>query len=178
MTEHTIKIDAVQWHKPGDHPQVKAAGPTLYKRGMGGYISGMWPFATCWVELEKLPGKPKDVDDSLFTPMGVELTDTKTGETYYRRIWPFNMWKLKGEKLEEPITEDDPFYLDCMAVERAMWHRKEPYAPVPHGWLSPPATGGRVAVFPGDWVVMVADARLIMSDADYRKQYGTPQAAP
>ena len=38
-----LDIDAVQWFKDGDHPDVKLAGPTLYRRGSAAYIEGMWP---------------------------------------------------------------------------------------------------------------------------------------
>ena len=168
----TRTIEAIQWNKPGDHPQVVAAGPMMARRGQAGYISGMSPFMTCWVEVEPLKEKPPTPDGSLFTPILMELEHPDTKELYWRHIWPFAYWKFQGPTIESPIDSDDLFYKDCYLVEKGLWHRETAYPEwVPHGWLKPPAIGGRVVVYPSDWIIIGEDIRTIMSNDDAKKFY-------
>ena len=176
-----LDIDAVQWFKDGDHPDVKLAGPTLYRRGSAAYIEGMWPLASAWVEYEPLTVEPEKPQGGPFEPMVAEFEHKVTGEKYWRRswpfsrIWPFSFSEFNGEKIKQPIDTSDPFYQDCMMIESGMFDRRDPpQEHVPHGWLQPPATDGRLEVFPGDWIVMHGDVRQILSDADFIKTYGGP----
>ncbi len=168
----SIEVDAIQWTKDGDHPRVTPAGPTLCRRGDAAYISGMWPFASAWLEFEPLRERPELPKGGIFEPMVMEFQNA-AGERHWRRAWPFNFWKLKGNSEERPIEVTDDFYLDCMAFERAFGvaRGKEVVEAVPHGWLNPPASDGRKAVFPGDWIVTIGSTVTILSNDDMKARY-------
>jgi hypothetical protein len=167
----TISVEATQWFKDGDHPDVRCAGPRIKRRGEGYYISGMYPLANAWIEYERRRERPQ-IDKNtggIFAPMIAEF-QCKDGALYYRHIWPFSMWKFRGEQVESDIAEDDVLFQDAMMIENQFFARNnEPR--VPHGWLSPPAIDGRVVVYPGDWIVDINGKRHVLSDEEYKKLY-------
>jgi hypothetical protein len=170
----------VQWRRLGDHPDVYRAGPVLV-RSLGwklGYIGGIYPMASGWASLEKLRERPKDADGGFFSPMAAEF---RAG--YFRKFFPFSIWDIKSDgngarasKSVDPLPEDDEFLLDFLEMERAfnLPHYKPKDwdgAHLIHGWLLPAASDGRVAVYPGDWIVDVGGKRLILSDEEFRARY-------
>ncbi len=176
--ELSIKVKAVQWFKDGDHPNVKPAGPKLLKRGDYFYVEGMWPFAEFWMEIAELAERPKDVTDSILSPNAVEIEMKDKSRKYYRRVLPFNIWKVRGEKIHEEIDtpENRTLFEDYQMCAAAYLLRpgEEPRTFVPYGVISPPASDGRVAVFPGCWIVEVGNKVFILSDEDFKKQYPNP----
>jgi hypothetical protein len=173
----TIDIEAVQWFKDGDHPDVKLVGLNIYRRGGAAYISGleirdMFGF---WLEFEKQDVKPDDAGKGLFSPDGIIYNNTD-GSTYYRRLWPFNVFDFKGPKSETPVTEDDEFYKDYIAAYRLYKDDPEPLRP--YGRLSDPhAMGGFHNVFPGYWVIKIADRYQVMDDTKFKRTYPNLEAA-
>lgn len=58
--------------------------------------AGDWP--GCWLEVDKHDGEVpfEDRSPSFLQPLKVQLTNTKTGEVYWKKMLPFSEWKVKG----------------------------------------------------------------------------------
>lgn len=82
-----------------------------------------------WVSVEKFPGPvPVEKRSGVFDGY-IELTINSTGETYHRRVMPFQFWEVKGESVETiPATDD--LYIDYLVAsgwvtpESAEWKER------------------------------------------------------
>lgn len=162
-------VTAVQWCKPGDHPLVEAAGPKVYEQGGCYYISGMSTddrklSAHAWLS-EELKEKPTP---GAFSYGMQAVTEVGGSEVYYRLIYPFSMYDMKGPKSERPLDMTDP--LDKRRFED--WHTdlcrkaQRSVGVAPYGLLNPADRNGRVAVFPYDWIVTNPDGTVEIIDKD------------
>ena len=179
------QVEAVQWYKVGDHPNVTAAGPSLYRKGEAGYITGVQPHPTSWVQYEPMYEKPPEIEKiaGIFAPMIVQMNHPETGKTYWRKVWDFSMWKLSGDRKESPIEITDLFYQDCLLIEQMI--KRQKFEWVSYGWIHPEALKSdgfttRVVVYPGDWIVTpnpkIPQSTIIYSDEEFQREFEVAQA--
>lgn len=174
----SANVEAVQWFKDGDHPSVIAGADRLStKGGTVAYIENLWPMSTAWVtvkamtlnEMEALK-KSDTANFGFFPTYSYEFTNTETGQKYYRKAYPFNFWNFKGEKQTVPRDELNQLFEDCLMIEAAMHGRKTTdYSR--YGLMTPPDCNGRLAVFPGNWIVKADGKTEILEDAQFRERY-------
>lgn len=169
----SFEANAVQWFKDGDHKDVRVAGPQIRSCYDVAYINGLSPLASCWVTLKPLTDKPP-VGKGVFSAMIVRFE--RDGGVYYRKVWPFTFFSMRGEKETRELTtsaEDQQFFADFEFIERELnKHRPEQYPRQAHGMMRPPASDGRMAVFPGDWIVEYDGKRDILHDLDFQRRFG------
>lgn len=159
-----LEATAVKWEKDGDHPDVEVR-VVKYEKGIGGYLSGV-NLCHLYISHERFHEPPESLDNSeLFKPMIATFNkpECEGGGVYYRKVWPFNLWKLYGEGKNRLIDmdnlEDRLFYEDWLAAE-AEFMGKSRDDIKPHGWLKTPDKNGRIYVGIGWWVVTYADGSV------------------
>lgn len=176
--ELNLKVNAVQWNKDGDHPDVTLAGPALHRRGHSAYITGMCPvnIRGFWLSYEPIIGEPteeqKKASAGWLGPQIVAYEPKDGSPKYFRWVHQFSCWSIKGDRFEDqPIATDDRFYEDYELARAAMGEREKLK---PYGRLQGTVdTSGWSNVFPGYWIVEVGGKRIVMRDEDFKKQYPT-----
>lgn len=171
--ELNVQVQATQWFKAGDHSDVHELKPRLIKRGDVGYLTGIYPLASCWVSLDKL-AKPITTSDAFLGPTYFQITK-KDGESYYRSIWTFAFWDMNGPVEEVGVATTDDFFLDAVLIEHTMASVRNKNIPADYvlcGSLNRPDSKGRSMVYPGMWIVDIGDIRTLMDDQTFQRTYG------
>jgi hypothetical protein len=140
-------VDAVQWHKPGDHPAVEAREPCIFFDAPRNYF---------YVQR---------FDDEMMKSR-VWMAVDPMGETAhkYGGILSFAFYKLNdGNK--EPIAEHRDLY------ERYAAHAGYETEPVAIGLV--PGAGSNLPVYPGDWIINHPDGKTftVLNDKAFTAEY-------
>jgi hypothetical protein len=161
--ELTIKIKATQWFKKGDHPLVHVEAPIAIRVNDLMYPKNLFPLPRFWMSVDKKEPLAAEqlVGNGAITPLVVYFDN----KAYARLIYPFNLWSIKGEKIKEPLEDDDPLLQDYLIASKLLYEPLESF----YGNLERPDVNGRVCVFPGNWIVERHGNVEIMSDDEFQK---------
>lgn len=179
-------VDAVQWHPGADIPGLIEAKPVIqWSRDRSSYyiqfgdLTKLRP--TRWLESAKTPGRPTDEQIAacgMFTPYFSAYkhpVDDPLGGPYYRRVWDFVCFDVKGGPEEETTTESELF-VDYWLAEK--WDEEVVkagfrYLPIPG---KSPASHGTMAckhyVYDNDWIITNPDGtRRVITDESFQADY-------
>jgi hypothetical protein len=162
------RVEAVQWFKDGDSDLVKPDSLQFLQRGAAYYLTG-FNHAAVWLTFDKLADKPTS------EPMAAVLEYSSAKEpTYYRIAFPFMMYDFKGDK---KYTDFDAANPDHVRLKEDWLLADSQYTRVSNddyqvvGRLYLPDTNGRVAVYPGNWLVRASGKVTIMEDAKFQLEF-------
>lgn len=160
MTKYkrVIEVEAEEWQPGKSIPGVMVAKlEIVFSEGGGNhyYVTGGPGDSKFWLEVRTRPGEVPEKEKTpnpLLGPFPLQTTKND-GETYWRMMHPFNVWKIKTGMTRE-ATPDEELVKDYAAASN--WETTEPG----HEAYVITPDRSRKYLKPGDWVVRSPDGGM------------------